>query len=379
MKNIAIICEYNLFHNGHKRQIERIREEFSREGCRIIAIMSGNYVQRGLPAVMPKHERARIALLNGADLVLELPFPWSSSPAEIFARAGVHIAASLGGIDYLCFGSECGDPTALARTAENLSSPLFIDAVKAAREEVSHTDESYIKTRARVYECCFGEAFPRTANDILAVEYLRALSSREHIRPFVIQRTGDESAAKTRAYAAAGNLPSLAEIVPKETMDAYRSGQTLSVEAFAKPILSRFRLAEAREFAGYADMSFSLARRMMKAAEKSGTYADFLKRCATKKYTEASLRRSVLACFFGVTDEQRCAMPTFTNLLGAGREGRTFLAEGRKARTIFLLSKLSQAGSLVDFAADQYALSRRADSIYELISEHRMRDCPFLF
>lgn len=376
MKNIAIISEYNLFHNGHKRQIEQVREQFADEGCRVISIMSGNYVQRGIPAAMPKHERARIALLNGADLVLELPFPWSSSPAELFARAGVHIAQSLGGIDYLCFGSESGDSASLIRTAANLSDPSFIDAVKIAREEASHSGESYIKTRARVYESLFHDSFPRTANDILGVEYLRALSEQEQIKPLVIHRRGEESATKTRAYAAAEDITSLAEITPPETAEAYSRGLSLSPEAFAKLILTRFRLADAAELAAYADMSFSLACRMIGAAEKADSFAGFIERCATKKYTDASLRRAALACLFGVMAEHRSMMPTFTNLLAARKEGMHFLSEVRKTKTAAILSKLSQAAGLSEAAAAQYALSRKADSIYELISEHRMAEKP---
>ncbi len=377
MKNIAIICEYNLFHNGHRRQIEQVRARFADEGCRVIAIMSGNYVQRGIPAAMPKHERARIAVLQGADLVLELPFPWSSSPAELFARAGVHIAAALGGIDYLCFGSESGDLTALTKTAAHMEDPAFIEAVKIARAEADHSGESYLKTRARVYELLFGEAFPHSANDILGVEYLRALREQGTIEPLVIHRKGEESATGTRAFAAAGDALSLAGIAPQETVDAFRQGLTLPPEAFAKLILTRFRLADAAELAGYADMSFSLACRMMGAAEKADTFADFMARCATKKYTDAGLRRCTLACLFGVTGELRRAVPHFTNLLAAGREGMAFLSEIRKRKTIAILSKRSQASELTGDAAAQYAQSRKADSIYELISEQKMAEKPY--
>ena len=106
MTTVAIICEYNPFHNGHKHQIDAIRREFGAD-TRIIAIMSGNYTQRGLTAIADKSVRAKAATMCGANLVLELPFPFSSSSAELFATAGVSIANDLGIVDYLSFCSEC--------------------------------------------------------------------------------------------------------------------------------------------------------------------------------------------------------------------------------------------------------------------------------
>ena len=116
MKTVAIISEYNPFHTGHEHQLKSIRRDFG-EDTRIIAIMSGNYTQRAETAVLDKYLRAECAVLCGVDLVLELPFPYSSSSAEFFARSGVHIADSIGVVDFLSFGSECGDIESLKRTA----------------------------------------------------------------------------------------------------------------------------------------------------------------------------------------------------------------------------------------------------------------------
>ena len=115
--NIGIICEYNPFHNGHLYQIEKIRQEFG-EDTNIIAVMSGNYVQRGGVAIADKGVRAKCAVLSGVNLVLELPFPFSMSSAEYFARSAVYILTQIGCVDYISFGSESGDIEALTRTAE---------------------------------------------------------------------------------------------------------------------------------------------------------------------------------------------------------------------------------------------------------------------
>ena len=108
MKTVAIVCEYNPFHNGHKYQIDSIKRDFG-EDTAIIAIMSGNFVERGDVAILDKFKRARIAVENGVSLVLELPFPFSLAGAEGFAQAAVSIAEGLGTVDALSFGSECGN------------------------------------------------------------------------------------------------------------------------------------------------------------------------------------------------------------------------------------------------------------------------------
>ena len=126
MKIAGIVAEYNPFHNGHAYQIDRTRSEDA--GCgatHIVAVMSGSFVQRGEPALLPKFDRARAALAGGADLVLELSVPWAISSAERFAAGAVSLLDALGCVDVLSFGSECGDLDALSRIADALESPRF--------------------------------------------------------------------------------------------------------------------------------------------------------------------------------------------------------------------------------------------------------------
>ena len=125
MKTVAIISEYNPFHSGHKYQIERIREEFGSDTA-IVAVMSGNFTQRGEIAFFSKGARAKAAVLSGVNLVLELPFPFSSSSAEFFAKSGVRIADSIGA-DYLSFGSESGNLSELLRGFD--AKPLYFGVI----------------------------------------------------------------------------------------------------------------------------------------------------------------------------------------------------------------------------------------------------------
>ena len=125
MKTVGIIAEYNPFHNGHAYHIRKAKELTGADYC--VVVMSGNFVQRGAPALMDKHMRAECALRNGADLVLELPVCYAISSAEHFARSAVALLDRLGVVDSLCFGSECGDIRVLTGFAQALTdeSPVF--------------------------------------------------------------------------------------------------------------------------------------------------------------------------------------------------------------------------------------------------------------
>ena len=149
MKTVAVIAEYNPFHKGHAYQLQRIREEFG-DGVATVVIMSGNFVQRGTPAILGKYDRARMAVECGASLVLELPFPFSLASAEYFAFAGVSVANDLGIVDALSFGSECGDILPLSLAAEKMQEETF---EKVLRERLSSKEER-------------GKGYPRLLSEV---------------------------------------------------------------------------------------------------------------------------------------------------------------------------------------------------------------------
>ena len=169
---ISVICEYNPLHLGHVRQFSAIREAFG-EDAAIVCLMSGNYVQRGQPAVIDKSIRAQAAVKAGADLVLELPLTASLSSAEGFAAAGVRILAPFS--DFLCFGTESGTEESLMRTARALLSPAFSVYLKEALEK----GLSFPAAREQaLLKMGFSDSLVRNPNDILAVEYCKAILSQ---------------------------------------------------------------------------------------------------------------------------------------------------------------------------------------------------------
>ena len=175
MKACAVICEYNPFHFGHEYQISQLKKD----GYSVVCIMSGNFNQRGIPAIVSKYSRAEMAIKGGADLVLELPFPYSSCNADVFCRAGVNIADNLGFIDYLAFGSESGDVESLKRKAKY----YLTDEYKAIQ------NESLSKGGVRLSETYNSEEL--SSNDILGVGYIKEIiTQKSTIQPVAVKRVG---------------------------------------------------------------------------------------------------------------------------------------------------------------------------------------------
>ena len=147
MKICAVICEYDPFHSGHKHQIDKLKNE----GYAVVAIMSGSFTQRGTAATISKYDRAESAVKCGADLVLELPFPYCASGASVFAAGGVHIASSFGVVDFLAFGSEQGDSEMIKTVAENMLSEEFYSALKSEKADFGSYSQRCISTYEKLY------------------------------------------------------------------------------------------------------------------------------------------------------------------------------------------------------------------------------------
>ena len=322
MVSVGIISEYNPFHNGHMRQIEAIRSLLGQDVV-VVALMSGNFVQRGDFAILPKGLRAEAALCSGADLVLEFPYPWSGAYAQVFARAGVSLLSALS-VDYLAFGSETGELSALRQAAENFASPEFEKAF--AREEKACPALSHAVLRQKVYTALYRQEPPRRANDILGAAYLAALS--EHPggpAPLCIRRTGEESATASRAAYLAGDWETLRTLVPEHSFSILEKSKPVTLQSVETALLAFWRLTEAERLR-IADLPADLAERMAAGARKCASLDALMTYCATKHYTNARIRRGMLSAILGVTSERLQKPPAYTRVLAANRRGRNFLA-----------------------------------------------------
>ena len=383
MKTVAVIAEYNPFHKGHAYQLQRIREEFGDEVATVV-IMSGNFVQRGTPAILGKYDRARMAVECGASLVLELPFPFSLASAEYFAFAGVSIANDLGIVDALSFGSECGDILPLSLAAEKMQEEAF---ERALRERLSSKEErgkGYPRLLSEVFFEKHGSALPDSLflpNNILAISYISALKKLESsIVPHTIKRHGtDVDAERSDRFAGATHLRSLfyqgdvtgafAQI-PDALHPLWREAISRELAPVSENALSQLLLGHLR----YdpipekmpLDCGGGVLRLLKKTALDARSLEELYAQAATKKYTAARLKRATLFSYFGVTPASVKEKPLYTQVLAMDDKGKKILADIRKTAHISLLTKPADLYKLSPAARVQAELSYRADSVYTL-------------
>lgn len=371
MITVGIIAEYNPFHMGHLRQIEAIRRAFDTD-VTVVSLMSGNFVERGEFAILPKEYRARVALSEGSDLVLEYPYPWSGACAEVFASGGVSLLTALG-VDYISFGSESGDFSRLEREAERLLSEPF----EAALAEAIRLDAKtpYAVKRGEVYVSLFGESLSESANDILATAYLVAMKRQKSpLKPLVIKREGRESATASRAAYRAQNYDELNNIVPQYSYETMKNQQAVSLNRLSDAVLMFLRLASPRDFEDVAELTDDLCYRILSAAKKAATLDELLVAVASKSYTNARIRRVILSMLLGVKKERPAQAPAFTRLLAANEKGRAFLDRHPFA----ILTRAGDAKRYGDTVEEQVAFADRADTIYRMADKNPEIHKPFI-
>lgn len=382
MKKTVVISEYNLFHRGHMRQTELIRRR-DPDSC-IIAVMSGNWVQRGEAACRPKYERARAAIDCGVDLVLELPYPWSGAVAENFAYGGVSLASDIGA-DALCFGSESGDIESLARSAERLDDSSFTLELSNRLESASD-GESYIKTRDSLYREMYGERLAKGANDTLGIEYIRAKKRLgSNIEIFTVKREGVFSATETRNRFFEGDTDGLLEYMPNGAYELFCDKKPYSLSNAEVAVLHALRSGRLC-FDGSQDES-DIGARLTSCAKRVSTLLELYRLAKTKKYTDARIRRTLVSGMLGCSAQMARQRPEFTVVLAANSRGTAALREIKKKCTdINILTKPSKGKELFGAALEQFLFSAAADEFYTLcspdISERRsdevLRHTPYI-
>ena len=361
MKIVGIICEYNPFHLGHGKQIKRVKSHFGGD-CAVICLMSGNFVQRGHPAVFDKSLRARAALLAGADLVLELPVTYALSSAEGFARGGVEILGKF--CDYLCFGCETGDEQVLMETAKALLSEEFKPLLRAELEK----GISFPAARSAALEKLGLDAeILRRPNDILAVEYCKAiLSTATSMRPLPIVREGSYHAdvpdaenpsatALRRLIPEGGDWQSY---VPECTWPVWKNAPIHTLEAAERAVLARLRTMTEAEFEALPYGSEGLWRKFMHESRREATLSAITAATKSKRYTATRIDRMLLCAFLGITAELLNTPAPYVRTLALNDRGRSVLKLARQH------IRCINAGESVDHP--YFDLERRCADLYGL-------------
>lgn len=338
MKTYGIICEYNPFHNGHIYQIEETKKQTG--ATHIVAIMSGNYVQRGEPALMDKFKRAEIAVKNGVDLVIEMPVQYSLANAELFARCGVMLLGALRCVDGISFGSECGSVEQLTQCANAVQEVTTPENLKPLMEQGIPFPDAVQQLVSYKYGPLVGDIL-NSPNNILAVEYIKSLKILgllDKINPFTIKREGAEhdSESHSSTIASGSYIRQLIDdgedfsaFVPKETADAvaeYEDKELLCwFENFERVLLYRLRTMSPQELAMTPDVGQGLENRIFQAARVATSLEDLLDKIKVKRYPMSRIKRILFNALFGIRTDDLKVPPTFGRILALNDRGAEIL------------------------------------------------------
>ena len=333
MKTVGIICEYNPLHLGHKKQIDEIRR-FCGNDTAIVCLMSGNFVQRGTPAIIDKSLRAKAAIACGADLVLELPVEYALSSAEGFALGGVRILGSF--CDLLCFGAETADKALLLSAADALLSEEFKPLLKKQLE----TGKSFPAARqAALAQMGLDASILESPNNILAVEYCKAIRSLNcAMEPMPIHRGGsyhdqlpdqeNPSATALRNLMNAG--AHWEDYVPGPARAIFTDASLHTMEAGQRAVLGRLRTMTAEEFESLPYGSEGLWRKFMHACREESTLEGIIAATKSKRYTRTRIDRMIMCAFLGLTLQDLMSPVPYTRVLAFNDRGRVALKAARE-------------------------------------------------
>ena len=382
MKIAGIVAEYNPFHTGHAYQIRQTRAQLGPDSG-VIAVMSGNWVQQAGCAVADKWTRARLALMGGADLVLELPTVWATASAEGFARGAISILHACGVADVLCFGSECGSVEGLARVAACLDSPAY----RGELGKFTDRGMTFAACRQAAIEQLLGNDLANllsTPNNNLGIEYIRALNAlNSPILPMTVLRQGAAhnsisedapsfvSATQIRRDLSLGDWAAAEPYLIPGARQVLAASSPASLERVERAILAKVRTMTAEDWAALPDsgQAEGLPRRLEKAGAQCTCLNEFFELAKTKRYTHARLRRLALWAYLGLRASDRPEHPLYIRVLGFNQRGREILKKVKASSDLPLITKPAHARDLDADGQALFALEARFTDLYDLCLE----------
>ena len=378
VKVCGVVCEYNPFHNGHRLQIERLRDM----GYAVVCVMSGSFVERGEPAILPKQLRAESALASGADLVLELPFPFSCFGAERFALCGVSVMKSCGFINAIAFGSECADLALLSKASDFLLTEEFSSAVR----ERMKSDRTLGYARARSAVLCEKVGIGLTEpNDILGAEYLKALKKlrADGIVPIVLPRTGAShngtysesecvaSASYIRQKIKNGEASEIVDYVTPETAKSLKFCEKADRDLQFKLTVSSIILHGEKGLSDIAEIPDGFESILYGAALHAANMDELESAVRSKHITDTKIRRMLLFALTGVTKSDMASLPLYTRVIASNEEGYRLLklAKSTTADGFALISAAKHLANASPAAKRQFERNNAAERIFSLIKK----------
>ena len=334
----GIIAEYNPFHRGHAYHLSRARELTGADY--LVVVMSGNYVQRGVPAMFDKYTRAEAALLGGADLVLELPLSAACGSAEYFADGAVDLLIQTGIVTDLCFGSECGDLEVLSEAASLLADEP--EEYRSSLRRHLRKGVSFPLARAMALQEALPSASPdilSSPNNLLGIEYLKALKRRKSgIRPHTIAREGNgyhDLTMEEGDYASAGAIRRelihskgtftkaiQAQLPSPGIYRSYEGKAPLTEDAFSLLLLQRLRSIQGTSLDSFFDVPEELSNRIWNRLDEFTSFSDFAKLLKSRNLTRTAVNRALLHILL---DIRRYRRADHLRVLGLRKEAKILL------------------------------------------------------
>lgn len=378
MKLTGIIAEYNPFHSGHEYHIEQSKQRTGSDFC--VVVMSGDFVQRGEPAIYSKYLRTRMALSCGADLVVEMPSAFAVSSAEDFAACGVSLLSSLGAVDTLCFGSEAGSIHEIQSAAALLAeeSPAFSGILSQGLKQ----GLSWPQARNQALLELTGKTgdFPLTRerlnhllgspNNLLGIEYCKAIiRSHSNLKPVTFLRTGqgyhDQDLEQGQASASA-----LRRLLTSQDQDPRERFLAAHVPASILPLYGKEPPVTSKDLSGllnhtlltlsyqgkdlsmYADLSGEMASRLNTRLFEYGTWEERIRHLKTRQYTYTRVSRALLHLLLGITGHHMAEYKSegyapYARVLGFKEESKELLSLLKKQSSIPLITKTADAPQIL--------------------------------
>ena len=380
MKICGIIAEYNPFHNGHLYQIEETRRMLGPDTA-VVCCMSGDFVQRGEAAVMDKTRRAKAAVMSGADLVLSLPLRWSLSSAQGFADGAIHILG-MAGAEHISFGAEDDDVEALSEIAGLIAEKSVIDGTLAT---MMGSGVSYARAREReLYKRIKDRAsLISTPNNILAVEYLRAVRQQGlDISPVAVKRTGAAhdgdtpdgviaSASYIRQLARGGRLDEAAGFMPPQSLEqlrraAHDGAAMLDLSRLDCAMTAVLKRCSIEQLSKLPDASEGLEHRLYDAIQAGVDLEDICGGAKTKRYAYSRIRRMLYCAFLGIEKKPAGSLPGYTRVLAFNDRGRQVLSAVEQREDFVFITKPAAAKRLPEEERAGFELEAAASAAYDL-------------
>ncbi|GGG12202.1 UPF0348 protein YlbM [Paenibacillus aceti] len=389
---VGLIVEYNPLHNGHAYHFREAKRRAGADAA--VAVMSGDFLQRGEPALVNKWARTEMALQLGIDLVLELPVSYAVQPAEWFAHGAAALLDATGVVSHLCFGSESGELPVLSELAALLASES--GALQAALAEELATGASYPRAFAAAAARAFAAAgglggdvdaarlLLEQPNNSLGLHYLIALRRLQSgITPLTLQRQGagyrDErprdasiasATAVRRLITGGGSLDAAAAYLPPFTLEIlqreFAAGRgPMHWDRFSQPLFSRLLAAAPEELAGQLEMNEGLEYRIRKVLPKleQATVTELVGLLKTKRYTHTKLQRTLLHTLLGHSQQMGSreilsAGPHYLRVLGFNERGQQLLKQMKKTAKLPVITRAA------DLSHPQLDADIRASAVY---------------